>query len=74
MAMTREQIIEEVKALDAKERHRLIQDLRHFDDFELSPEQQAELRRRLQAIDRGEIEWLDGEEVMRQLHEEFGAK
>lgn len=70
--MTREQIFAEAKALDARERQGLIDDLSQITDAdELTPEQLAELRRRKEAVDRGEMELLDGEQVMAELRERF---
>jgi putative addiction module component (TIGR02574 family) len=70
MQMTKEQILEQVRALDPKERRELIEDLWQMpDDDELTPEQLAELDRRLAAVDRGEATFIPGDQVMRELRE-----
>ena len=72
MAMSREQILAEAKALDPREREELIEDLRQIvDDDELTPEQLAEIRRRVAEMDRGEAVMVPGEQVMRELRERF---
>jgi hypothetical protein len=75
MSMTKEQILAEAKSLDPNEREKLIEDLRQLpadDDF--TPEQRAELRRRIDELRRGEATLIDGDEAMRQLREEFGLR
>ena len=73
--MTREQIITEVKSLPPQERAELIEDLRQIaNDDELTLEQIAELRRRVAAIDRGEMALVDGEQVMRELFERLNRR
>lgn len=68
MAMTRDQILAEVSSLPARERAELAEDIRQIaDDDELTAEQRAELRRRLDALDRGEATLLDGDQVMQEL-------
>lgn len=72
MAMSREQILAGAKALDPREREELIEDLRQIvDDDELTPEQLAEIRRRVAEMDRGEAVMVPGEQVMRELRERF---
>jgi putative addiction module component (TIGR02574 family) len=71
--MTKAQIISEVKAMPPQERTELLEDLRQFAiDDELTPEQIAEVRRRAQAVDRGEMGTVPGEKVMRELFERLG--
>ena len=73
MAMTKEQIIREVKSMPSHQRAELIEDLRQIiEDDELTPEQIAEIRRRAQAVDRGEMATVPGEQVMRELFERLG--
>ncbi len=73
--VTREQIITEVKSLPPQERAELIEDLRQIaNDDELTLEQIAELRRRVAAIDRGEMALVDGEQVMRELFERLNRR
>ena len=70
MPMTREQILAEVKSLDPREREELIEDLRRIvHDDELTPEQLAEIHRRVAEMDRGEAVMIPGEQVMRELRE-----
>lgn len=70
--------LEEVKARDASEEpsdsrpRKLLEDLRQsFDADELSPELLAELRRRVDAMDRGEMEMIPSEQVMEDLRKQF---
>lgn len=71
MSMTKEQILAEAKALSSQERDELIEDLRQIaGDEDLSPEQWAELRRRIAAVDRGEVATIPGEQVMRELFQQ----
>ncbi len=67
--MTREQILAEAKALPTKDREALIDDLRQVIDDDLSSEQLEEIHRRINAVGRGEMATVDGEQVMRDLHE-----
>jgi putative addiction module component (TIGR02574 family) len=70
MPMTKEQLLAEAKSLPPGERNELIEDLRQTaDDDELTPEQLAEIRRRLAAIDRGETTMIPGDQVLREIHE-----
>ena len=75
MPMTKEQILAEAMALDPRVRGELVEDLRQIaDDGELSPEQLAELRRRVAAAERGETTFVPGDQVMRELHERLGRR
>lgn len=75
MPMTKEQILAEAKALDPKAREELIEDLRQVvDDDELTPEQRAELRRRVAELQRGEATLVPGDQVMRELREHLGGR
>lgn len=69
--MTREEILAEVMKLDPKQREELAEDIWQRGTPDLTPEQVAELHRRTAAVDRGEMETIPGEEVMRQLRERF---
>jgi hypothetical protein len=72
MPMTKEQILAEARSLKQEDREELVEDLRQIvSDDELTPEQHAELRRRIEEVDRGEAELLDGETVMRELFEKL---
>ena len=62
--MTKQQILDEAMRLDPQQRVELIDELRQTID-DLSPDQRAEIRRRGDEIDRGEVQLLDGDEVMR---------
>jgi putative addiction module component (TIGR02574 family) len=77
MSMTKEQIIAEAMSLDAGEREDIAEELLLSLDGvnrnELVIAWAAELDRRLEAMDRGEAKLIDGEEVMRELREQFGA-
>lgn len=71
--MTKEEIISQVRSMPPRQRAELIDDLRQIvDDDELTPEQIAEVRRRAQAVDRGEMGTVPGEQVMRELFERLG--
>ncbi|QOV90858.1 addiction module protein [Humisphaera borealis] len=64
--MTRNQILLEAQSLSAEDRNALIEDLRQSgEDF--TPEQLAEARRRIEAVDRGELGTLPGEQVMQEV-------
>jgi putative addiction module component (TIGR02574 family) len=70
MPMTKDQLLVEAKALDPGQRAELVEDLRQIiGDDELTQELRAELRRRVEALDRGEVTLIPGEQVMRELHE-----
>ena len=72
--MTRQEIFEQAKALDPREREELIEDLRHLDepDDDLTEEQWAELDRRIEAAERGDEKSIPGEQVMGELRKQFG--
>ena len=84
MNAKRIELIDEALELPDEERAEFAQRL--FDSLpdnydvvpQLSPEVRAswtrELRQRIDEIDRGEVELLDGPEVMREMREEFDAK
>jgi|1186.fasta_scaffold340955_1 putative addiction module component (TIGR02574 family) len=74
MPMTKEQLLDEAKALDPRQRAELIEDLRQITDDELTPELRAELRRRVAAIDRGEVAFIPGEQVMREIRERLSRQ
>jgi putative addiction module component (TIGR02574 family) len=56
-------------ALDPKEREELAEDLWQSIPLELSPEQIMELERRVEALDRGEVQTIPGEQVMRDIRQ-----
>ena len=75
MPLTKEQILAEAMSLDPKQRGELIEDLRQtLDDAELSPEQLAELRRRVGALDRGEATLVPGDQAMREVRERIARR
>jgi putative addiction module component (TIGR02574 family) len=68
MPMTKEQILEAVMALSPEERQELAVDL--FQTIDLEPEDpnwRSELRRRADAIDRGEMKLIPADEALRRL-------
>lgn len=66
--MTKEQILAEAMTLDSQQRDELIEDLQQFSTHdELTAEQSAELRRRVDAMDRGETTMIPGEQVMQEI-------
>lgn len=68
--MTKEQLLAEAKALDPAAREQLIVDLLQIGEVDdLSAEQRAELRRRLEAMDRGETTLIPGDQVMRDVRQ-----
>jgi putative addiction module component (TIGR02574 family) len=71
MPRTKDEIFADAMALDPKQREELAADLRQSVPIALTAEQTAELRRRIEAIDRGEGESLDGEQVMREIRARF---
>jgi hypothetical protein len=61
--------------LEQRELEELEEDLRQrIVPGEFTEEELAEFRRRIAAIDSGETELLDGEQVMRELRERFKRK
>jgi len=61
--------------LDAAEREELAEGLRQqVRPNELSPEQSAKLNRRADAVDRGEVETIPGEQVSQELRQRFPAR
>ena len=75
MPMTKDQILAEAMALDANDRRALIEDLRQVaDEGELTPDQLAELRRRVDAVRRGEAKLLPGDQVMKELHDHLSRR
>lgn len=69
MPMTKEQLLDAAKALDPRQRAELLEDLRQITDDELTPEVRAELRRRIGAVELGEVSFIPGEQVMREIRE-----
>ena len=68
--MTKEQILAEAMTLDAKQRDELAEELRQtLSKDEFSPDDLAYFRQIAAAVDRGEMQTHDGEEVMRELFE-----
>jgi putative addiction module component (TIGR02574 family) len=70
--MTKEQILSEAMKLGAKDREELAEDLwQQVMPGELSPEQIAELHRRIEAMDSGQDQPIPGPQVLRELRERF---
>lgn len=71
--MTRQEILEQAKALDPRDREELIEDLRQLSDSDgLTDEQWAELDRRIEAAERGQGDMIPGETVLSDLRKRFG--
>jgi Putative addiction module component len=78
MPMTKEQIILEAKKLSWRERGAIVEELM----LSQSPEERAaidaawcaEAKRREEAVKRGELETIDGEEAMRLAYEAIRQK
>jgi len=72
MAMTRDDILAAAKAMTPAERYDLIEDIRQIlDDIELTPQQMAEIRRRVEASERGEGTSRPVDEVIAELREKL---
>ncbi len=72
MSMTKEQLLSEALTLPPKERDQLAEQLwQSIREGELAPDQLAELRRRIRAIDQGEMTMVDGEQVIREFFDHF---
>jgi putative addiction module component (TIGR02574 family) len=67
-------ILDEARALSVEEReeiaHGLLESVAAERD-DLSPEWREEIARRIKQIERGEVELIDGDEVLRELREQF---
>ncbi len=75
MALTREVILAAVKAMTPAERYDLIEDIRQIlDDDELTAEQRAEIRRRVDQIDRGEVKSVPVDDVVAELRDQLRRK
>ena len=74
MPMTREQILQEARQLPPDERETLIEDLRQTGDDDLSPDQLAELRRRVEALRRGESQTIPSDQVFREILSALGRR
>jgi putative addiction module component (TIGR02574 family) len=72
--MTKEQIIAEVMKLAPEERDEVAEEIRQRNAPDLTPAQLKEIHRRVEAIDRGEVEMIPGEQVMRELRERFSQR
>ena len=72
MPMTKEQILAEAKALNPEEREALVEELWLTLDEERTAIEAAwvaECKRRIEAVDRGEMPTIPGDQVMRELFE-----
>ena len=69
MPLTKQQILEEAKQLSPAHREELIEELYQIDEVDdgLSPEQRADLERRIAALDRGEMKFHDGPHAVQEL-------
>jgi len=71
--MTKDQLLNEALTLDPRERDELAEALwQSIGPNELTSEQRAEVRRRIDALDRGDVQPIPGDQVMRELRERFG--
>jgi putative addiction module component (TIGR02574 family) len=72
MAITREDILAAAKAMTPAERYDLIEDLRQIlDDHELTPEQMAEIERRVAASEAGESKSIPVDQAIAELREKL---
>jgi putative addiction module component (TIGR02574 family) len=72
MAMTKDQILNGAMALDPRERDEVAEALwQCVVPGEFTPGQAAEVRRRIEALDSGEVLPLPGEQVMKELRQRF---
>ncbi len=70
--MTKEQILTEAMALDPHERDEVAEALwQSIVPDELTSQQLAEVRRRIESLDSGQTQSIPGEQVMRELRERF---
>ena len=70
--MTKQQILTEALALEPRERDEVAETLwQSIVPEELSPEQVAEVRRRIGALNRGELLPIPGAQVMQELRQRF---
>ena len=70
--MTKEQVLTEALALEPRERDEVAEALwQSIAPGELTPEQLAEVRRRVEALDSGQVHSISGEQVMSELRERF---
>ena len=72
MAISREDILAAAKAMTPAQRYDLIEDIRQIlDDDELTPEQTAEIKRRIEAHERGEGKSRPVDEVIEELRQKL---
>jgi putative addiction module component (TIGR02574 family) len=72
MAMTKEQILTEAMALEPRERDEVAETLWQCAvPGEFSAEQLAEIRQRVDDLDRGRVQPIGGDEVMQELRQRF---
>jgi hypothetical protein len=73
MSVTRDQILEAAKAMTPAERYDLIEDIRQIldDDDELSPDQMAEVQRRIDSSARGDGDRIASDEAVEALREKL---
>ena len=72
MAITREDILAAAKAMTPAERYDLVEDRRQIlDDRELTPEQLAEIKRRIAASEAGELQSIPVDEAIAKLRDKL---
>lgn len=70
--MTKDQILSAAMALDPRERDEVAESLwQSIMPDELTPAQVAEVRRRIDALDRAEVQPIPGDQVMQELRQRF---
>jgi putative addiction module component (TIGR02574 family) len=73
--MTKDQIIVEALKLAPEEFESLVEDLsQRVTSSELDAAQLAEIRRRIEAVDRGEMGTIPGPQMMSELRERFARR
>jgi putative addiction module component (TIGR02574 family) len=73
MNLSRDDILAAAKKMTPAERYDLIEDIRQTldDEHDLTPEQMAEIRRRVEASDRGEGELIPVDEAIAELRDKL---
>jgi putative addiction module component (TIGR02574 family) len=72
MAMTKDQILTEAMALGPLERDEVAEALwQSAEPGEFTSQQLTEIHRRIDALNRGEVQSIPGEQVMKELRQRF---